>query len=120
MCFEYSFDIMVMKAGILDSTLREGEQTPGVLFNRSQRVEIARMLSDAHVAMIEAGHPLVSADIYSAIKEIMELKQSGTIKSEIIAHSRAVAADVDSAASLNVDRMVIEFQMMFLNWLRMR
>jgi 2-isopropylmalate synthase len=98
---------MVTKAGILDSTLREGEQTPGVLFNRSQRVEIARMLSDAHVAMIEAGHPLVSADIYSAIKEIMELKQSGTIQSEIIAHSRAVAADVDSAASLNVDRIAI-------------
>ncbi|WMT51524.1 MAG: homocitrate synthase [Ferroplasma sp.] len=98
---------MAIKAGILDSTLREGEQTPGVLFNRRQRVEIARMLSDAKVAMIEAGHPLVSEDIYSAIKEIMDLKASGIIKSEIIAHSRAVASDVDSAASLNVDRIAI-------------
>ncbi len=98
---------MSIKAGILDSTLREGEQTPGVLFNRSQRVEIARMLSDAHVAMIEAGHPLVSADIHSAIKDIMDLKASGAIKPEIIAHSRAVSADIDSAASLNVDRIAI-------------
>jgi 2-isopropylmalate synthase len=98
---------MPVKVGILDSTLREGEQTPGVLFNKDQRIEIAKVLSDAHVAMIEAGHPLVSADIYSAIKEIMELKASGIIKSEIIGHSRAVNGDVDSAASLNVDRIAI-------------
>ena len=98
---------MVIRSGILDSTLREGEQTPGVLFNRKQRVEIARMLSNARVAMIEAGHPLVSEDIYSGIRDIMDLKASGTIKSEIIAHSRAVASDVDSAASLNVDRIAI-------------
>jgi 2-isopropylmalate synthase len=94
-------------AGILDSTLREGEQTPGVLFNKNQRVEIAKLLSDAHVAMIEAGHPLVSSDIYSAIKEIMQLKESGIIKSEIIAHSRALNSDIDSAAGLNVDRIAI-------------
>ncbi|WP_337860317.1 homocitrate synthase [Ferroplasma sp.] len=98
---------MSTKVGILDSTLREGEQTPGVLFNQNQRVEIAKLLSDAHVAMIEAGHPLVSKDIYSAIKEIMELKASGIIKPEIIAHSRAVHSDIDSAAGLNVDRIAI-------------
>jgi 2-isopropylmalate synthase len=105
--YVYGFDNMPRKVGILDSTLREGEQTPGVLFNRNQRVEIAKLLSDAHVAMIEAGHPLVSPDIYSAIKEIMEMKSSGIIRSEIIAHSRAVNTDVDSAASLNVDRIAI-------------
>ena len=95
------------KVGILDSTLREGEQTPGVLFSKNQRIEIAKLLSNAHIAMIEAGHPLVSADIYEAIREIMEMKASGTINSEIIAHSRAVNSDIDSAASLNVDRIAI-------------
>ncbi|MCL4349474.1 homocitrate synthase [Ferroplasma acidiphilum] len=98
---------MPLKVGILDSTLREGEQTPGVLFNKNQRIEIAQLLSDAHVAMIEAGHPLVSPDIYSAIKEIMDMKASGMINSEIIAHSRAVNSDIDSAASLGVDRIAI-------------
>ena len=47
-------------AGILDSTLREGEQTPGVVFTPDQRVEIARKLSDAGIRMIEVGHPAVS------------------------------------------------------------
>jgi len=93
--------------GILDSTLREGEQTPGVLFNQNQRVEIAKLLSDANVNMIEAGHPVVSNDILNSIKNIMELKNSGTIKSEIIAHSRAVNSDIDVAAKLNVDRIAI-------------
>ncbi len=93
--------------GILDSTLREGEQTPGVLFNRNQRVEIAKLLSDANVRMIEAGHPVVSNDILNSIKDIMELKNSGEIKSEIIAHSRAVNSDIDVAAKLNVDRIAI-------------
>ncbi|MEM0139831.1 MAG: homocitrate synthase [Ferroplasma sp.] len=98
---------MSNKIGILDSTLREGEQTPGVLFSPQQRINIARALSDAGVSMIEVGHPLVSRDIYNAIAEIMQLKGSGEIKSEVIAHSRAANADVDSAASLNVDRIAI-------------
>ncbi len=98
---------MSIKAGILESTLREGEQTPGVLFTQEQRVSLAEALSDAGVKMIEVGHPLVSHDIYNAIAKIMELKNSGIINSEIIGHSRAVNADVDSAASLNVDRIAI-------------
>ncbi len=93
--------------GILDSTLREGEQTPGVLFNMDQRVNIAKLLSDADVKMIEAGHPVVSEDIFNSIKYIMELKNSETIKSEIIAHSRAVNSDIDIASSLNIDRIAI-------------
>ncbi len=93
--------------GILDSTLREGEQTPGVLFSREQRVKIARLLSDANIAMIETGHPVVSDDILNSIKDIVELKNSGIIKSEIVAHSRAVNSDIDVAASLNVDRIAI-------------
>ena len=97
----------MIKIGILDTTLREGEQTPRVIFTENQRVRIAKMLSDAGVSMIEAGHPLVSEDIYNGIKRIMELKNTGEITSEIIGHSRAVASDIDSAASLNVDRIAI-------------
>ncbi|BBD71659.1 2-isopropylmalate synthase [Sulfodiicoccus acidiphilus] len=93
--------------GILDSTLREGEQTPGVAFTVQQRIEIAKALSDAGVAMIEAGHPTVSPDIREGIKGIVKLKREGVIESEIIGHSRAVEKDIEEAASLEVDRVAI-------------
>lgn len=96
-----------MKVGILDSTLREGEQTPGVVFTVEQRVEIAKALSDIGVTMIEAGHPAVSADIYEGIKRIVKMKKEGVITSEILGHSRAVKRDVEVAAELEVDRIAI-------------
>ncbi|WP_369611675.1 homocitrate synthase [Sulfurisphaera javensis] len=96
-----------MKVGILDSTLREGEQTPGVVFTIDQRVEIAKALSDIGVQMIEAGHPAVSSDIYEGIKRIMKLKREGIITSEIVGHSRAVKKDIEVAAELEVDRIAI-------------
>ncbi len=98
-----------LKLGILDSTLREGEQTPGVVFTTDQRVEIAKALSDLGVSMIEAGHPAVSSDIYEGIKRIMKLKNEGEIHSEIIAHSRAVKRDIEIGAELEVDRIAIFF-----------
>ena len=94
-------------AGILDSTLREGEQTPGVVFTPDQRVEIARKLSDTGIRMIEVGHPAVSLDILEGIKRITKLKKDGCITSEIVAHSRAVSSDIKLAASLDIDRMAI-------------
>ena len=97
----------MVKVGILDSTLREGEQTPGVVFNIEQRVEIAKALSDLGVTMIEAGHPAVSPDIYEGIKRIVNLKREGIIRSEIVGHSRAVKRDIEIAAELEVDRIAI-------------
>ncbi|QGA54334.1 homocitrate synthase [Sulfolobus sp. E5-1-F] len=97
----------MIKVGILDSTLREGEQTPGVIFTVDQRVEIAKALSDLGVSMIEAGHPAVSPDIYEGIKRIMKLKKEGVITSEIVGHSRAVKRDIEIAAELEVDRIAI-------------
>ncbi|MEM4097034.1 MAG: homocitrate synthase, partial [Metallosphaera sp.] len=96
-----------MKVGILDSTLREGEQTPGVVFTIEQRVEIAKALSDIGVSMIEAGHPAVSPDIYEGIKRIVKLKREGEITSEILGHSRAVKRDVEVASEIEVDRVAI-------------
>ncbi|ACP35340.1 homocitrate synthase [Sulfolobus islandicus L.S.2.15] len=97
----------MIKVGILDSTLREGEQTPGVIFTVDQRVEIAKALSDLGVSMIEAGHPAVSPDIYEGIKRIVKLKKEGIITSEIVGHSRAVKRDIEIAAELEVNRIAI-------------
>ncbi len=96
-----------IRVGLLDSTLREGEQTPGVSFTVEQKVEIAKLLSEAGVQMIEAGHPAVAPDVYEAVKKIIELKREGVIRSEIVAHSRAVRHDVDVAAELGPDRIAI-------------
>ncbi|AGO60929.1 MULTISPECIES: homocitrate synthase family protein [Ferroplasma] len=55
---------------IFDTTLRDGEQTPGVSFNTDQKYKIAKMLYDAGVNIIEAGFPAVSNDEMKSIKKI--------------------------------------------------
>ncbi|MEZ0248078.1 MAG: homocitrate synthase [Thermoproteus sp.] len=92
---------------ILDSTLREGEQTPGVVFSEEWRVRIAKALSDAGVHMIEVGDPNVAPDIKSAIAKILSMKRDGEIKSEVVVHSRSVKSDIENAASLGPDRVAI-------------
>ena len=52
------------KIEILDTTLREGEQTPGVSFSINQKIKIAKLLDDTGVDFIELGHPIVSPDVY--------------------------------------------------------
>ncbi len=51
---------------ILDTTLREGEQTPYVNFTIDEKIEIARMLDPVGVEMIEAGDPSVSSNVAGA------------------------------------------------------
>jgi len=91
------------KALILDSTLREGEQTPGVSFSIEEKVEIAKGLDDANVPMIEAGHPAVSKDVAEAVKRI----SAERLTAEILAHSRAIISDVDAALKTDVQRVAI-------------
>ncbi len=88
---------------IVDTTLREGEQTPGVSFTIDQKLEIARKLDEIGVDMIEAGHPAVAPDIEKAVKLIVK----EGLQAEIIAHSRAVRYDIEKAAECEVDRIAI-------------
>ena len=80
------------KIKILDSTLREGEQHPGVSFTNKQRIQIAWMLDSFGVDQIEIS-PVVSPDHLEATKTI--LKQG--LKADIVAHVRAIKSDVDIA-----------------------
>ena len=80
------------KINILDSTLREGEQHPGVSFTNKQRIQIAWMLDSFGVDQIEIS-PVVSPDHLEATKTI--LKQG--LKADIVAHVRAIKSDVDIA-----------------------
>jgi isopropylmalate/homocitrate/citramalate synthase len=80
------------KIRILDSTLREGEQHPGVTFSNKQRIQIAWMLDYFGVDQIEIS-PVVSPDHKEATKTI--IKQG--LKADIVAHVRALKEDVDVA-----------------------
>ncbi len=76
---------------ILDSTLREGEQTPGVYFNKHIKLAIAHLLEDIGIDIIEAGHPVVTTDIYSAVNTLAHKIN----KSIVGAHARSIKYDID-------------------------
>src|SRR3954447_13827095 len=82
------------KIRILDSTLREGEQHPGVSFTTKQRIQIAWMLDSFGVDQIEIS-PVVSPDHFVSTKTI--IKQG--LKADILAHVRAMKSDIDVALS---------------------
>src|SRR5262249_44138105 len=87
-----------------DTTLRDGEQTIGVVFSPQQKLEIARKLDELGVSRIEAGFPRVSPEDGEAIK----LMQKAGIKAELWGFSRAVAADIEELVRLGVSATVIE------------
>jgi 2-isopropylmalate synthase len=84
---------------ILDSTLREGEQTPGVKFSVEQKLDIALMLDEFGVDFIEAGHPVVGGEVMEAVKGIVAQK----LDAGILAHSRAMREDVDAAVASDAE-----------------
>ena len=84
---------------VLDSTLREGEQTPGVTFSVNEKVEVAHLLDEFGVDMIEAGHPAVSDDVKKGLKVIA----NEGLNAEIVAHTRAIRDDIDLALDCDVD-----------------
>ena len=84
---------------ILDTTLREGEQTTGVSFTPDERVEIAKLLDECGVDMIEAGHPVVSPDVKEGVKKVA----NEGLEAEIVAHSMARKSDIDLALYCDVD-----------------
>jgi isopropylmalate/homocitrate/citramalate synthase len=90
--------------GLYDTTLRDGEQTVGVVFSPEDKLAIARALSTAGVDRIEAGFPRVSDDDARAISLILE----AGLDAEIWGFSRAVRADVEALVELGLRASVIE------------
>jgi isopropylmalate/homocitrate/citramalate synthase len=92
------------EVGFYDTTLRDGEQTVGVVLMPEEKLEIARALSEAGVQRIEAGFPRVSDDDWEAVRLISEARLSA----EIWGFSRAVRGDVEALVELGVGASVIE------------
>jgi isopropylmalate/homocitrate/citramalate synthase len=90
--------------GLYDTTLRDGEQTVGVVLTPGQKLELAKALDAAGIDRIEAGFPRVSEDDYRAV----ELITTAGLRAEVWGFSRAVQADVDALVELGVQASVIE------------
>ncbi len=84
---------------ILDTTLRDGEQTPGVLLAPGDKLAIARKLDELGVDIIEAGSAPTSEGERAAIKAVAK----AGLEAEISSYVRAVKADVDHALACDVD-----------------
>ncbi len=84
---------------VLDTTLRDGEQTPGVALAPEQKLEIARALDDLGVDIIEAGAVITSEGERQAIKLI----SNAGLDAEICSLVRALRSDVDAALACDVD-----------------
>jgi len=87
-----------------DATLRDGEQTPGVVFSVADKVAIAEKLAEIGVERIEAGMPAVSDQDFQAIKEITKLN----LPSKIFTFARAMRADIDKSLECGAHGVVVE------------
>jgi methanogen homocitrate synthase len=88
---------------IYDTTLRDGEQTPGVKFTKEQKVEIARRLDAVGVNTIEAGFPVISQYDEDAVKAVA----SEHLNADVICLCRSKQRDIDAALRAGVDGVII-------------
>jgi isopropylmalate/homocitrate/citramalate synthase len=92
------------RVGLYDTTLRDGEQTVGVVLDPEQKLEIARLLDELGIDRIEAGFPRVSQDDWDAVKLISD----AGLRAQVWGFSRAVGADLEALVELGVPASVIE------------
>ncbi|HBG52469.1 MAG TPA: 2-isopropylmalate synthase, partial [Gammaproteobacteria bacterium] len=79
---------------IFDTTLRDGEQSPGASMTREEKLRIASALERLRVDVIEAGFPIASPDDFAAVRAVAE-----TVRESIVcALARAKGEDIDRAA----------------------
>lgn len=89
---------------IYDVTLRDGEQYPGLVFSKEEKVELAQILDDElGINRLEAGMPAVSQDDFDAVKEI-----SKKVDANVVAFCRGMRSDVDLAVDAGVWGALVE------------
>ncbi|MBL6853228.1 MAG: 2-isopropylmalate synthase [Alphaproteobacteria bacterium] len=81
------------KVRIFDTTLRDGEQSPGAAMTHEEKIQIAELLDEMGVDIIEAGFPISSAGDFEAVKEISRVVKGSTV----CGLSRAGFKDIDAA-----------------------
>ena len=94
---------MPERVKILDTTLRDGEQTPNVALSSEDKLKIAQALDELGVDIIEAGFPINSEGEADAVSRIA----GAGLKAEICALCRASPGDIDAALACDVDSVHI-------------
>jgi len=103
------------KIKIYDTTLRDGEQTPGVAFSPGQKYEIAKFLSDMGVHIMDLGFPMAAISDRHALQLIVQGKKKGEIREdlELLVMCRSNPKDIDitiqALEEINVDINEITF-----------
>jgi isopropylmalate/homocitrate/citramalate synthase len=87
-----------------DTTFRDGEQQPGVVFSEDEKVELGKLYSDIGIDRLEPGLPLVSDADQNAIKR---LANEG-LDADVYGFTRCVKSDVEVAVECDVDGVVME------------
>ncbi|PMB77297.1 MAG: homoaconitate hydratase [Fervidicoccus fontis] len=98
-----SSEAILKNIKIVDSTLRDGEQTAGVIFTKQDKVKIAKELNDLGIYQIEAGIPAMLGEEFEAISAIVKLG----LKSKIMSWNRPVLSDIDMSLKTGVDSVGI-------------
>ena len=80
---------------VFDTTLRDGEQSPGASMNTAEKLEVARALDLLNVDVIEAGFPISSPDDWNAVNQVARLLERPTI----CALARCTKKDIEAAAT---------------------
>lgn len=91
------------KIYLVDTTLRDGEQTAGVVFANREKITIAKMLADLGVDQIEAGIPVMGGDEKDTVKAIVRLG----LNCSIMGWNRAVIEDIKHSLDCGVDALGI-------------
>lgn len=94
---------MAKKIIFVDTTLRDGEQTAGVVFAKREKLQIAKMLDKLGVDQLEVGIPVMGGEEQEAIQEIA----GANLKASIMAWNRAVIRDVQESIKCGVDAVAI-------------
>ncbi len=103
------------KIKIYDTTLRDGEQMPGVAFSPGQKLELAKALSDIGVDIIDMGFPSAAISDRHALQLIMQAKRRGEIREDMEvlvmcrSHIRDIQVTMDTLTAINIDPKEVTF-----------
>lgn len=90
------------KITVYDTTLRDGEQTPGVCLRTPEKLKIAKKLDELGIHQIEAGFPVVSNEEKRSVKAIV----NEDLNAQILVLSRTKKSDIDTAIDCDVDGII--------------
>jgi isopropylmalate/homocitrate/citramalate synthase len=92
------------KVGLYDCTLRDGEQVPGLVFRKDEKIRIARALDDLGVQRIEVGMPVASPEDREVAKELVKMG----LQAELWGFARCVKGDVDACIECDLSSIICE------------